>query len=84
MRTYPQVLLNVEVTQKPDIDSIPAIQEEIRRVEAQLGEMGRVLVRYSGTQPLCRVMVEASTQKETESCCKQIAEVIKKVIGKGS
>jgi len=77
MRTYPQVLLNVEVTQKPDIESIPAIQEEIRRVEAQLGEMGRVLVRYSGTQPLCRVMVEASTQKETESCCKQIAEVIK-------
>ena len=81
MQTYPQMLLNVEVSRKPDIDGIPEIKAEIDRVEKELGERGRVLVRYSGTQPLCRVMVEAPTIEETRRCCEQIVSVVKQELG---
>jgi len=82
MSVFPQILLNVEVSEKPDIFAIPAVSEEIRSVEAQLGDKGRVLVRYSGTQPLCRVMVEGPTEAETKACCDRIIQVIQKEIGK--
>jgi len=82
MSVFPQILLNVEVSEKPDIFAIPAVSEEIRSVEAQLGDKGRVLVRYSGTQPLCRVMVEGPTEVETKVCCDRIIQVIQKEIGK--
>jgi len=48
---FPQVLINVNVREKKDIVSVPEIQDAIRDVEQRLGERGRVLVRYSGTQP---------------------------------
>ncbi len=76
MRVFPQMLMNVTVTSKPDIETLPEIQEAIRAVEADLGERGRVLVRYSGTQSLCRVMVEGPTQEETRRCCQQIVDVV--------
>ncbi|MFW5810722.1 MAG: phosphoglucosamine mutase, partial [Thermodesulfobacteriota bacterium] len=82
MSVFPQILLNVEVARKPDIFAIPAVSEEIRAVEAQLGDKGRVLVRYSGTQPLCRVMVEGPTEDETRACCDRIVRVIQQEIGK--
>ncbi len=82
MSVFPQILLNVEVAEKPDIFNIPAISEEIHAVEAELGDKGRVLVRYSGTQPLCRVMVEGPTEDETRACCNRIVRVIQKKIGK--
>lgn len=81
MRVFPQKLVNVEVKEKPDILTIPAIKAEIKAVEKHLGEKGRVLVRYSGTQPLCRVMVEGPTHEETEQCCQQIAEAVQKELG---
>ena len=81
MTVFPQVLINVDVRQKPEIKSIPEIAQAIESVENKLGEQGRVLVRYSGTQPLCRVMVEAPTKEETKQYCKQISELIKKFIG---
>jgi phosphoglucosamine mutase len=81
MVVLPQVLLNIEVQQKPEIESVPQIMEAIRSVEAQLGEKGRVLVRYSGTQPLCRVMVEGPRQAETRLYCQQIADVVKATLG---
>jgi phosphoglucosamine mutase len=77
----PQVLVNVEVKSKPDLSALPAVQHAIEKIERELGDSGRVLVRYSGTQQLCRVMVEAPTREITESCCKTIAEVIQKTIG---
>jgi phosphoglucosamine mutase len=55
----------------------------IREVEQKLGEQGRVLVRYSGTQNMCRVMVEGPSQEETGSYCRQIAEVVERKIGAG-
>lgn len=57
-RHYPQVLLNVPVREKPDLAGIPAVQATLAGIERALGDEGRVLLRYSGTEPLCRVMVE--------------------------
>lgn len=81
MRVYPQVLINLTVKEKPDIETVPEIVGAIKEVEDKLGDNGRVLVRYSGTQPMCRVMVEGPTQEETEKYCKQVAEVVKKKLG---
>jgi phosphoglucosamine mutase len=81
MTVFPQSLINVEVKSKPEISSIPAVQEAIRSVEKDLGEKGRVLVRYSGTQPICRVMVEGPTEEETSGYCIRIADVLKRLIG---
>lgn len=81
MTVFPQALINVDVRHKPDLDSIPEIAKAIAQVEKELGEQGRVLVRYSGTQPQCRVMVEGSTTEQTHSCCSEIAEVVRKILG---
>jgi phosphoglucosamine mutase len=66
MTIFPQVLINVEVTRKLDIESIPKIKDAIRSIETTLGKKGRVLVRYSGTQPLCRIMVEGENMKHMQ------------------
>ena len=76
MKVFPQRLINVEVKSKPPIEEIPDIVHAVRRVEEILGERGRVLVRYSGTQPMCRVMVEGPTHEETELYCREIAQVV--------
>lgn len=81
MTVFPQVLINVEVKSKPDIRSIPVIKEVIKSVETSLGKKGRALVRYSGTQPLCRIMVEGPSIDETNMYCKQIADIVQKELG---
>jgi len=81
MNVFPQVLINVEVKNKPDISSVPHITEAIKTVEKNLAGKGRVLVRYSGTQPLCRVMIEGPTRKITEKYCQEIADKVKEQIG---
>lgn len=82
MTVFPQVLVNVEVRHKPLLDTIPEIKDAITSVEDRLGDAGRVLVRYSGTEPLCRVMVEGPTADATDDCCRELAEVIRKKLGK--
>jgi phosphoglucosamine mutase len=82
MQVYPQVLLNVEVAEKPDLVTVSEISESVQSVEARLNGQGRVLVRYSGTQPLCRVMVEGPDPENTEAFCLEITETIRKTIGK--
>jgi phosphoglucosamine mutase len=82
MTVFPQVLINVEVDHKPDIETVPEIKDAISLVERRLGNEGRVLVRYSGTEPLCRVMVEGPDIDKTRSYCKELADKIKKSIGK--
>ena len=82
MSSYPQVLINVEVHSKPNIESVSEIRDAIKSVESELGDRGRVLVRYSGTQPICRVMVEGPSEGDTRSYCKQISDIITKIIGK--
>jgi phosphoglucosamine mutase len=76
MDIFPQKLINVDVKRKPDIATIPRLVEAIRQAEKELGEEGRVLVRYSGTQNMCRVMVEGPTAAATEKYCRQIADVV--------
>ncbi len=80
MDVYPQKLINVPVSRKPEIFSEPRIAAVIREVETGLGENGRVLVRYSGTENLCRVMVEAHSAELAETGCSRIAEVIRTVL----
>jgi phosphoglucosamine mutase len=78
MKVFPQKLINIDVKSKPELSDIPEIQQIIEGVEEQLGDKGRVLVRYSGTQNMCRVMVEGPTDEETEKYCSQIVDVIRK------
>lgn len=81
MDIYPQKLINVEVAGKPDISTLPLVVAAIRDVESALGDQGRVLVRYSGTQNMCRVMVEGPTDELTTQYCRQIVEAVKSSIG---
>jgi phosphoglucosamine mutase len=81
MDVFPQKLINVDVKSKPDIQSVPQIVEAIKQVEGELKDEGRVLVRYSGTQNMCRVMVEGPSAEVTERYAKQLAEAVKAAIG---
>ena len=81
MDIFPQKLINVEVRSKPDISTVPQVVEAIKQVEEELGDQGRVLVRYSGTQNACRVMVEGPSDDITENYCGQIADVVRDALG---
>ncbi len=78
---YPQVCLNVKVHSKPDLATLKTVNEEICQVEKTLEGCGRVLVRYSGTENICRVMVEGIKQKQVQQMAKTIADAIQKAIG---
>jgi len=81
MDIYPQSLINVNVNNKPDISTVPQVVKVIKGVEKKLGDDGRVLVRYSGTQNMCRVMVEGPSDDITEKYCKDIADVVASALG---
>lgn len=81
MTVYPQVLMNINVSRKPDIKDVSELSDAIRHVENILKKKGRVIVRYSGTQPLCRVMVEGETRSETEKLCRYLSDKVKEFIG---
>ena len=81
MDVYPQRLINIDVTSKPDVDSIPELVEAIALAEAGLEGRGRVLVRYSGTQDMCRVMVEGPTVELTDRYADDVAAVVRRLIG---
>ncbi len=81
MDVFPQKLINVDVKSKPPIAEIPAIVAAIEQVESELGDEGRVLVRYSGTQNMCRVMVEGPTNEITDKYAAMLADVVKNAIG---
>jgi phosphoglucosamine mutase len=81
MELYPQKLINVKVLRKPPVEEVPEVIGAIRQAEADLKGEGRVLVRYSGTENLCRVMVEGSSLEKTGRHCRQIAEAVKNALG---
>jgi len=83
MTVLPQRLINFPVRSKPDLSAIPEVAREIQVAEDELGDSGRVLVRYSGTQLLCRVMMEGPTEEITDRLCRSLAETIKRAIGSG-
>lgn len=81
MTVYPQEMINVAVREKPDLHTLAPVQAEIKATEDSLGDSGRVLVRYSGTQPLCRVMVEAASSSQAGNAADRIARAIRLHIG---
>jgi phosphoglucosamine mutase len=81
LQTYPQVLLNVRVREKVDLASVPAIAGAIAAVESRLDGQGRLLVRYSGTEPLLRVMLEGKDQDEIRGWAQHIVDVVKEQLG---
>jgi phosphoglucosamine mutase len=81
LRVYPQKLVNIRVREKRDLAQVPSVNREIQRAEATMAGSGRVLVRYSGTELLARVMVEAADQGHVDTFTEAIAESIRREIG---
>jgi phosphoglucosamine mutase len=81
LTTYPQVLLNVRVREKVDLRTVPAVAAVIEGVESRVASHGRLLVRYSGTEPLLRVMLEGREQDEIRAWAQEIVEVVKEHLG---
>ena len=81
LRTYPQVLLNVRVREKVELKTVPAVADAIARVESRVAGQGRLLVRYSGTEPLLRVMLEGRHQDEIRGWAQEIADVVREHLG---
>ena len=81
MTPYPQKLINIDVRQKPPIDEVAGIAGAVAEAEAELGMDGRILIRYSGTQPMCRVMVEGPTEAVTSEIAERLAGVVREYIG---
>jgi phosphoglucosamine mutase len=79
--TYPQVLVNVRVREKKDLQGIPEVASVMARVERHLAGQGRLLVRYSGTEPLLRVMLEGKDQQEIQVWASEIAGKVKEHLG---
>jgi phosphoglucosamine mutase len=75
--TFPQTLVNVRVRDKRPVDSVPEIAAAMARVEAAQGGRGRLLVRYSGTEPLLRVMIEGEDQASVQAWAEEIAEAVR-------
>jgi phosphoglucosamine mutase len=78
---YPQVLLSVGVADKKPIESLPSVAEAVRRVEAELGDRGRVLIRYSGTEPKARIMVEGEDERRVGEIARDLAEQLRRALG---
>jgi len=81
LEVYPQRLVNVRVREKKALTELPAVALEIRRVEDAFAGAGRVLVRFSGTEPLARVMVEGPDLEQVETFSARIAEAIRREMG---
>jgi phosphoglucosamine mutase len=78
---YPQILVNVRVKQKLPFANLAAVTKATKEVEQRLGQNGRLLLRYSGTEPLARVMIEGQNHAEIESYAQKIAEALKQEAG---
>jgi phosphoglucosamine mutase len=81
MVVYPQILLNVRVKHRKPLEDMPLVQQEMAACEAELAGSGRVLVRFSGTEPLLRVMVEGADQGPIEAMAERIASAIRVELG---
>ena len=81
MKLSPQKMINVTVKNKPPLEEIAELQAAIKEAESKLKDKGRVLIRYSGTQAMCRVMVEGPTQELTDQLCSSLSCIVKKAIG---
>ncbi len=78
---FPQVLVNVTVKEKPPVESIPGLTERARALEADMNGAGRILLRYSGTESLLRVMIEGEEQTRIERMAEELAGLVRRSIG---
>ena len=78
---YPQVLVNVRVREQPPFESLPSVSRRARQVEEELGDRGRLLLRYSGTEPLARVMIEGESEAEVRAHAAALADAISAELG---
>ncbi len=81
LEPFPQVLLNVRVRERPEVKDVPLLARAVENAERRLGARGRVLVRYSGTEPLLRIMMEGPEKAEIEELAKSVEEAAKASIG---
>jgi len=80
MPKFPQVMINVRVKERVDPATSPAIRAAAARVEKRLGEMGRVVLRASGTEPVIRVMIEAREERVAQACADELAEAVRAAV----
>ena len=81
LKNYPQTLVNVKVAEKRPLSELPVVQEEIRKAESEFAGTGRVLVRFSGTETLARVMVEGENLDQVHTVANRIADAIRAELG---
>jgi len=80
LKTFPQTLVNVRVRERKPVADVPEVQAAIARVEAALGGRGRILVRYSGTEPLLRIMLEGEDQATVQAWAEEIADAVRETL----
>ena len=80
METYPQILINLQVKERRDLIKLPGGRQALQTAEKRLGNKGRLLVRYSGTEPLLRIMVEGENPQEIESVGRDLAQKLEKLL----
>jgi len=78
---YPQVLVNVRVREKVDLKSVPEVATVIARVTSLVAGQGRLLVRYSGTEPLLRVMLEGKREEDIRAWAQEIVDLVRRHLG---
>ena len=81
LRDYPQQIVNVKVRSKPPLDSLPEVSRALAEAQSALGENGRIVLRYSGTEQLARVMVEAEHEADVERFSQSLANALRSSIG---
>ncbi len=81
LKDYPQTIVNVKVRSKPPLDSLPEVARALSDARSALGETGRVVLRYSGTEPLARVMVEAEHDSDVQRYSESLANALRASIG---
>jgi phosphoglucosamine mutase len=84
LKTYPQILVNVRVAEKRPLAQLPTVQAEIRKAEEEFRDKGRILVRFSGTETLARVMVEGENLDQVKTAAHRIADAIRAELGAGA
>jgi phosphoglucosamine mutase len=80
LETFPQILVNVRVSEKRPFDKVPEIAAAAKALEGKLSGEGRLLLRYSGTEDLARVMIEGKDQGQIEQYANELANVIKSAL----
>jgi phosphoglucosamine mutase len=81
LKDYPQTIVNVKVRSKPPLSSLPEVSRALSDAQSTLGDSGRIVLRYSGTEPLARVMVEAEHESDVQRFSQSLANALRHSIG---